>query len=257
MTVTKLAADKASLKLRIKGYDLDMINALRRFCLVEVPVLAIDDVVILENSSLMYDEVLAHRLGLIPIVTPHKYLEGGEDGVQVMLVLDARAGTVTRTIYSGELVSAEDREVKPASAEIPIAELAPGQSIKLEAYAKLGRGKVHAKWQATSKAVAKPTPVVTIKNASTAKREQLEGICPVHILASKDSKLVVTNPLECTYCMECEKLDPDSISIKESKDDYIFSLESVGSVDAEDILMAGADIMMKDFKDLHSRVAVI
>lgn len=257
MTVTKLGADGTSLTVRIKGYDLNVVNALRRFCLVEVPTLAIEDVVILENSSLLYDEVLAHRLGLIPIVTPLKYLEGGEEGTQVMLVLDARAGTVTRTIYSGELVSAEDREVKPASAEIPIAELAPGQSIKLEAYARLGRGKVHAKWQAASKAVAKPTPIVTIKNASTAKGKQLEDICPVHILVSRDSGLAVTDPYKCTYCMECMRLDPDSISIEESKDDFIFSLESVGSVDAMNILLTGVDVMMKDFKDLNSRVDVI
>ena len=52
----------------------------------------------------------------------------------------------TRTVFSGDLVS-EDREIHPTATLYPIVKLAAGQSVKLEAYAKLGRGKEHAKWQ--------------------------------------------------------------------------------------------------------------
>lgn len=148
------AEDRVSLQL--EGVDRSYANAVRRFCLSEVPSMAIDDVVILENSSVLYDEILAHRLGMVPLKTdleryilPEKCDCGTPLGCQkcrVLLVLDASAHEKTRTVYSGDLVS-EDREISPISASIPIVKLAPGQTVKLEAYARLGRGKEHAKWQ--------------------------------------------------------------------------------------------------------------
>ncbi|MBI3116033.1 MAG: DNA-directed RNA polymerase subunit D [Thaumarchaeota archaeon] len=148
------AEDRVSLQL--DGVDRSYANAVRRFCLSEVPSMAIDDVVILENSSVLYDEILAHRLGMLPLKTdleryilPEKCDCGTPLGCQkcrVLLVLDASAHEKTRTVYSGDLVS-EDREISPISASIPVVKLAPGQTVKLEAYARLGRGKEHAKWQ--------------------------------------------------------------------------------------------------------------
>jgi DNA-directed RNA polymerase subunit D len=118
--------------------------------------MAIDDIVILENSSVLYDEILAHRLGMIPLKTdleryvlPEKCDCGNPLGCQkcrVLIVLDASAHDKTRTVLSGDLVS-EDREIRPVSPNIPIVKLAAGQSVKLEAYARLGRAKEHAKWQ--------------------------------------------------------------------------------------------------------------
>jgi DNA-directed RNA polymerase subunit D len=146
-----------SVTLQLDGIDRSYANAVRRFCIAEVPSMAIDDVVILENSSVLYDEILAHRLGMIPIKTdldryvlPEKCDCGSPMGChkcRVLFVLDAKGKEKVSTIYSGDLVS-EDREVRPVSETIPIVKLAAGQSVKLEAYARLGRGKEHAKWQA-------------------------------------------------------------------------------------------------------------
>jgi len=63
-----------------------------------------------------------------------------------LFVLDAKGKEKVSTVTSGDLVS-EDREVRPVSETIPLVKLAFGQSVKLEAYARLGRGKEHAKWQ--------------------------------------------------------------------------------------------------------------
>src|SRR6267143_5702626 len=153
-------AEKTALQL--EGVDRSYANAIRRFCLSEVPSMAIDDVVILENSSVLYDEILSHRLGMIPLKTdleryvlPEKCDCGNPLGCQkcrVLLVLDASAKDKPRTVVSGDLVS-EDRDISPISASIPIVKLAVGQSVKLEAYARLGRGKEHAKWQPATAAV--------------------------------------------------------------------------------------------------------
>jgi DNA-directed RNA polymerase subunit D len=121
-------------------------------------------VVILENSSVMHDEAIAHRLGLIPLrtdlerfVMPHLCdckSTLGCSKCKVLLVLDAESQDKTKVITSADLVS-EDEVVRPVNSEIPIVSLAPGQKIKFEAYARLGTGKSHAKWQPTSVAVVK------------------------------------------------------------------------------------------------------
>lgn len=141
------------------------VNALRRLAISEVPTLAIDDVVILENSSVMHDEALAHRLGLIPLrtdpkrfVMPHECDCGSALGCskcRVLLVLDAEATDKTKVVTSAELVS-DDETVKPVSKDIPVVVLAPSQKLKFEAYARLGTGKSHAKWQ--------PAPVAVVKD---------------------------------------------------------------------------------------------
>ena len=74
--------------------------------------------------------------------------------VEVLLVLDAESQDKTKVITSADLIS-EDDVVKPVNSEIPIVSLAPGQKLKFEAYARLGTGKSHAKWQPTSVAVVK------------------------------------------------------------------------------------------------------
>ncbi len=158
--------ERADEKIVIKFNNIprQYINAIRRTSISEVPTLAIDDVVILENSSVMHDEAIAHRLGLIPLLTnldrfvmPHECdckSTLGCSKCRVLLVLDSEANEKTKVVMSGELVS-EDELIKPVSKDIPIITLAPGQKLKFEAYARLGIGRDHAKWQPTSAAIVK------------------------------------------------------------------------------------------------------
>src|SRR5919205_4027205 len=150
--------------IRFDNVPRQYVNAIRRLSISEIPTLAIDDVVILENSSVMHDEAIAHRLGLIPLrtdldrfVMPHDCdckSTLGCSKCRVLLVLDAEASDKTRVVTSGELLS-EDELVKPVSNDIPVVVLAPSQKLKFEAYARLGVGKDHAKWQPTSAAIVK------------------------------------------------------------------------------------------------------
>ena len=154
-----ISKDSKKISVKLKGVPLQYANALRRICLNGVPVFAVDTVDIIENSSVLPDEGLAHRLGLIPMKTdlsrfnePSKcdcHSETGCSNCKVMLVLDSGDSDVTRTILSSDL-SSEDDSVKPISDNIPIVQLAPGQKIKLECYARLGRGTEHAKWNSAN-----------------------------------------------------------------------------------------------------------
>ncbi|MHB1908865.1 MAG: DNA-directed RNA polymerase subunit D [Nitrososphaerales archaeon] len=162
VSIDVIESSPSHIRIRLKGVDRAYANAIRRVAISQVPTMAIDDVVILENSSVMFDELVAHRLGLIPLKTDLDRFNLpdqcdcksalGCPKCRVLLVLDAEASDRVRTVSSGDLIS-EDPESKPVSDNIPIVKLAPGQKIKLEAYARLGKGSEHAKWQPTSASV--------------------------------------------------------------------------------------------------------
>jgi len=139
--------EKVSVKL--KGIPLQYANALRRLCLNGVPIYAIDTVDVLENSSILADEGIAHRLGLIPIKTELSAVQQNNESDKIMFTLDSGEINETRTVLSGELKSQDDI-IKPISDNIPIITLAPGQRLKIEAYARLGRGTEHAKWNSAN-----------------------------------------------------------------------------------------------------------
>ena len=174
-----ITKDSEKIALKLKGVPLQYANALRRVCLNGVPVFAIDTVDIIENTSVLPDEGLAHRLGLIPLKTDlSKYNESDK----ILLVLDSGESGETRAVLSGEL-SSEDESVKPVSEKVPIVQLAAGQKIKVECYARLGRGTEHAKWNASNIAMLTDTDkddekILTIESTGALNPEQivLEGV---------------------------------------------------------------------------------
>jgi DNA-directed RNA polymerase subunit D len=175
--------------IKLKGIPRQYANALRRIALSEVPTMAIDDVVILDNSSVMHDEAVAHRLGLIPLRTElERFVMAHEcdckstlgcSKCRILLYLDASAQDKSRSVLSGELNS-EDDYVKPISADIPIVVLAPEQKLKVEAYARLGTGKMHAKWQPVSAAILKE--IDSDKEEFVLELETIGMLTPVEVI---------------------------------------------------------------------------
>ena len=174
-----ISKDSEKIAIKLKGVPLQYANALRRVCLNGVPVFAIDTVDIIENTSVLPDEGLAHRLGLIPLKTD---LSKYNDSDKILLVLDSGESGETRAVLSSEL-SSEDDTVKPVSDKIPIVQLAPGQKIKIECYARLGRGTEHAKWNSSNIATLTDTnkddeKILTVESTGALNPEQivLEGV---------------------------------------------------------------------------------
>ena len=96
----------------IEGMDSSLANVLRRYCMARVPVLAIDSVTFYDNNSSLWDEYLAHRIGLLPVITPADIPKETE----VIFSLDADGPKIVK---SGAMKSSDD-EIKIAKDTITI-----------------------------------------------------------------------------------------------------------------------------------------
>jgi DNA-directed RNA polymerase subunit D len=137
----------------VAGITAQMANALRRTVISDIPVMAIEEVTFQDNSSILNDEVLAHRLGLLPLKTDLKTYNTksectckgkGCGKCTAILTLDIQG---PKTVYAEDL-KPTDPEITPVHPKTPIVKLTENQKIKLEAKAILGRGSDHTKWQA-------------------------------------------------------------------------------------------------------------
>ena len=133
-------------------------NAVRRMVIREVPTMAVEEVLIIENTSPLTNEVLSHRLSLIPFVTdldnynlPEECSCQSRLGCEkcvVRFVLHAEATDKVITVYSRDIQpETSSGIVRPFSGDIPVVMLAPGQRVELELYVRLGKGRKHSKWQ--------------------------------------------------------------------------------------------------------------
>jgi len=170
-----LTENDKKISVKLKGVSLLYANALRRICLNGIPIFAIDTVDMIENTSVLADEGISHTLGMVPLKTEAN--ESDESNSRVMLVLDSGNTEVVKTVTTAELES-KDQVVKPTSKQIPIVHLAPGQRIKLEAYARLGRGTEHAKWNSANTSVLKHTDtegeyILTIETTGSLEPRQI------------------------------------------------------------------------------------
>ena len=170
-----LTKNDKKISVKLKGVSLLYANALRRICLNGIPIFAIDTVDMIENTSVLADEGISHTLGMVPLKTEAN--ESDESNSRVMLVLDSGNTEVVKIVTTAELES-KDQVVKPISKQIPIVHLAPGQRIKLEAYARLGRGTEHAKWNSANISVLTNTDkddehILTVETTGSLEPKQI------------------------------------------------------------------------------------
>ena len=195
-SIQVLSTDTKKISVRLKGVPLQYANALRRICLNGVPIFAIDTVEVVENTSAMMDESIAHRLAMIPLKT--ELSRFNEPDSRVRLVLDSGNRETSETITSADLLS-QDEVVKPISDKIPIAYLAPGQKIIMHGYARLGRGTEHAKWNSANVSILTDTDknneyVLTVETTGALEPKEIV-IAGVNELAKRldEFKETITN----------------------------------------------------------------
>lgn len=233
-----------SLTFLIKGVPLAFANTLRRAILSEVPVFAIEDVYFYENNTSIWDEYIAHRLGLIPLKADWgTYDENSE----AKFYLDKQG---PGTVYSGDL-QPETPGVEVVDPEIPIVMLREGQGIRLEAVARVGNAKAHAKWQA---GLASFRPVVRIEIKDEKKfRELLPEIDPEEVKKQNERAQGVDSKI---YNLVDEVLEdhPDVAEIKKKGDVFLFYVESYGNMPVETLVQAAVSEVLRRLEEFMIKV---
>lgn len=225
-------------------------NGLRRAMLAEVPTLAITEVNLYNNTSVLYDEQLGLRLSLIPIKANTDELVPKEEcmcddncpACEVSMTLSAEG---PKMVYSGDFVSS-DPEIFPSDENIPIVELKDGQQLFLEALAHVGHGKNHSRWQAGIACGYKTYPVVTFNNCDKC-RSCIEA-CPKDIIQMGPSGAEIqdNDMLECTLCRSCADVcGINAITVDQDERAFIFNVESDGSYSAEELIQQASKALKK------------
>lgn len=248
MEIRRLEKDAAKSKVSFicNGITPSYANTLRRVMINRVPVLAIEELEIKKNNSILYDEQIAHRLGLIPLTTDLKsYTMKGEckcKGAgcalcQVKLTLKAKG---PKTAYSSDLKS-QDPKVKPAYPNIPIVKLLKGQELALVATAELGQAREHAKW-APGLVYYKYKPQIEISKKGEA-CEECAKVCPVGVFDFVNNKLKINqdNYLKCTLCDACVESSKGTVKVSYDRKSFIFYMESWGQLDCKKIAKKGIE----------------
>lgn len=233
-------------------------NMIRRNMIEEVPTMAIEDVDFVKNSSILYDEIIAHRLGLIPLKTdlksynmPSECKCNGEGCAKctLQLTLKSRKAGI---VYASELKS-KDPKVVPVYQNTPIVKLLKGQEIELVAKAVLGKGKEHMKWS-PGLVYYKYKPEIEIKK-DPKNAEEIAKKCPKNIFETKKGKLSVIKDKvnDCHLCGECAEISNGSIKLNENNTEFIFYVEPWGQLKPKEMISKAVDIFeqrLDDFANL-------
>lgn len=237
----------------IKNTNHAFVNSLRRTIIDAVPTMAIEEVEFKKNNSILYDEIIAHRLGLVPIKTdlksyvlPSKCKCEGKGCARCTLKLTLKAKG-PGTVYTSDLKS-KDPKVKPAHAKIPIAKLLKGQELELEATAILGEGKDHAKFSPGLVWFNKE-PKITINN----KPEILEKYKEKYpaVVFDKTGKISAELIMENNLADACEGVCEELVKIEYNEKNFIFFIEPWGQLTPAEMVSNAAslfDEMLEEFE---------
>ena len=234
-----------SVKFMIKGINTSIANAIRRNS-QEIPVLAIDEVEFIKNDSALFDEILAHRLGLVPLKT-EKGMELREEcscegkgcsKCTVSLKLSAEGPAV---VFSSSLKG----KAEVVYGKMPLVDLIQGQELEFNAYARLGKGIEHAKFSAGIISYL-PEPIITVNNKSP-KLNQFKEKYPKKIFKNGE---IVKELIKDELADSCEGICEEVVKVSYSDENFIFYVESFGHLSARDLFLESCKALGENLKAL-------
>tara|TARA_A100001388_G_scaffold250597_1_gene211968 strand:- start:198 stop:1124 length:927 start_codon:yes stop_codon:yes gene_type:complete len=277
------------------------VNSLRRAILADVPKMAITKVrfeqgvtqdnqgEVIESVNVLPDEVLAHRLAMVPVPTFLEEFVFPEDDPnnenlpedqwgspmsQIIYHLSIRGPNSDsdeefKTVYAGDLnVLGETKlQIKDEHKRIPLTILSKGQYLELYAYATLGRGRDHAKWCPAAAVTFQPR-----QKAKLAKPKKAKVLFDLNLTSKSGREInskLFTNK-ECTdvdavldleralhqvgYGTGRDEAFDNAIVMEDIEGEYVFSFESDGSLPAEEIFNNACAELVSRFEKITSEV---
>lgn len=214
----------------------NLANAIRRY-INKIPLVAVDEVEISKNDSPLYDETIAHRIGLIP-------LKQGKKEAKLKLNVK-REGMVYSEDIEGDLEVVYKR--------IPITLLDKGQEIEIEMTTKAGTGDEHAKFSPGIFSYREVSEITMDKNCA----EKVKKIVPEVEIKTKGNHAVILDNLEKEVGDICEGVcekEGKEIETKPTKD-LIISIESFGQIKTGEMFKKAVEIMQKDLDEVARKIS--
>lgn len=276
--------DAGAINFTVFDADVSVANAIRRVMISEVPTLAVDMVSIESNTSVLHDEFLAHRIGLVPLVSggranqmryPWDPEEKGPDRVNLSLKVVNR-GAAPIKVTSADLVSEDDVVVPAVQAEdalevaqalgiggaggtpITLTKLAQGQELKLEAVAKKGIGKLHAKFSPVSMVIMVPEPDLA-RSAPFLSEPQKAGLVREagvqvwdDLLSADERDAVYKSDRLAKFCRVFASIEASLDSKVFTLDGrYLFRAEVTGSLKPQEVVQTAIDVLLRKLQDVE------
>jgi len=225
-------------------------NAMRRAATYEVPVLAIEDVYFLKNSSALYDEILAHRLGLVSLKTDLKSYNYSEECTckgklcakcSVKITLKAKGPVM---VFASDL-KFKDPAIKAAYPDTPIVQLLENQELEFEAVAILGKGLTHVKW-CPGHVYYRGYPEFEVKDGDV--KAAVEEL-PEGALKKEGKDIEVADITKWNESYE-DILKKHGIKTKNSSEKFIFTVESWGQLTPIQILTEAVRVLQDKLKEV-------
>jgi DNA-directed RNA polymerase subunit D len=258
MDIKILTKEDNKTSFLIKGTDTAFVNTLRRTIIDEVPTMAIEDVEFKSNDSVLYDEILAHRLGLVPLKTdlkgynlPNKCTCKGEGCAKCQVILSLK--TKASGIIDTSKIKSKDPKIVPVYEGIPITKLIGDQALEFNAMAQLGKGKEHIKWS-PGHAWFVQEPTVKINNSSP-KFEEFKDKYPPQAFDSSgklDKNAIEASP---NLVDACDGVCDDVLKVEYSKENFVFFLESWGQLSPKQIIDRAALEFLEKLEEFNSLVS--
>ena len=213
-------------------------NTIRRY-VNHIPTLTIDEIEITKNDSPLYDEMIANRVGLIPL----KSDKSGKKEPRIKLNVSKEG-----MIYSGEMKG----EAKPSYESIPITYLNKEQELEIEATTKIGTGIEHSKFS---------PGIIFYRNVSEISmdkgmKEKIKGMIPNIEIKEKGNKILILDNGKKEIVDLCEGICNESGAKPEIeiKDELIITVESFGQISPEEIFRKSIEELAKDLSEVSKKI---
>lgn len=271
--IVKKNKSEMSLEFDLIGIDPSLANAFRRIMISEVPTMAIEKVHIYNNTSIIQDEVFSHRLGLIPLkadprLFEMKSAEVGDQGTEKDTlefelkvkckknVSEDKEGFTDRCVYSKHIKWIPKENQKswiandpgPMEGDILLNKLLPGHELDMKLYAYKGIGKDHAKFSPVATAFYRLLPEIILNEEITGERAERLKSCfspGVIKLTGSNNKAEVTDARYDQCSRNVLRYDDlkEAVTLNKVRDHFIFTVESTGAIQPEDIFVQAVDIL--------------
>lgn len=251
MTLKILKEEDRFIRFSVDGITPTVANALRRTFLDDIPKLAIDRVIfhhgqirdkegnVYDSSLPLFDEIVAHRLSLVPLVSDPKMnfrdecsCEGKGCPLCTMSYSINKIGPAVVT--SADLQPMGNPELVPSDPGIPIVKLGPKQAILVTGEAIMGRGKTHTKWQATSGVYYKYHREFVVNKSEYEDWIKIKEQCPNSVVKEDTKTIRFTDDEPCNKVTQL--LDIPSVKLIEDDTHFVFQFETDGSYKAVEVL---------------------